>query len=102
MLTPTRPEGSEFRLIYEGPVGVAGAGVEQSLDLTLLPEYVRKSAFFRDSWRVFAQPLDDGVSQINPEVDFNSDNDLMLFTLDSNSVDAAVHIEAWFLVSPIR
>lgn len=102
MLVPTQPPGSDYRLIYEGAVQVAGNGVEQRLDLSALAPYILDTKYFQDSWRIFIQPLDDGVSAVEGEVEFSPDNKEMIFTVDSSGEESQIRIEAWFLTSTIR
>lgn len=102
MLTPTTPPGSTYRLLYKGPVGVVGVGVQQTLDLTILPKYIRQLKTFRDDWRVFVRQLDTDVSAFEEDIDFTADNSAMIFTLTSVNANAEVSIEAWILHSVIR
>jgi hypothetical protein len=88
--------------LYQGPVGVVGVGVQQLLDLSELPAYLREQKSFRDDWRVFVRRSNLDVSDVVSSVDFSADNTKMIFTLTSLNVDAQIDIEAWFMHSVVR
>ena len=100
------PDDSSYRLLYSGPVGVAGADVQQSWDLTLLPKYIRERTTFKDDFRIFVRQVDAGVSAVSKEVDFGLDAEgvatTLLLTLTAASEDNLIDIEAWFIHSMVR
>ncbi len=105
MLTPTTPDGSSLRLFFDGPVGVTGDDVTQSIDLTSLPKATREDASFEDNFVIFVVP-GAGITDINPEVEFADAADglpgEMIFTLDSDSVDNNINLTLWYLHSVTR
>lgn len=105
MLVPLIPEGSTYRLLYAGPVGVAGVDVQQSLDLTVMPRLVREDPTFRDNWRVFVRQVGAGVSAVSSVIDFFPTFGAptqMLLTLTALTPLDRVAIEAWYIHSVVR
>jgi len=99
------PPTSEFRLLYSGPVGVAGVNVQQSWDLRSLPEYVRKGLTFRDNFRVFVRQVDPGVSDVSKVIDFfpavGAPTEIVL-TLTAAAPNDQIDIEFWYIHSTVR
>ena len=96
----TRPVGSAYRLRYTGPVGVSGAGVQQTWDLTALPINVRRAARFRESLLVFVQQLDVRVTVVSPVVEVlpaSGDPTTLQLTLTSNDDAAVVDLDVLYL-----
>lgn len=106
MLPLDAPPGSTYRLLYRGPVGVAGTNVKQTWDLSALPKYLRVLQTFRDDFRVFVRPLDEGVTAVSDSIEFGADLDGVVagltLTLTSAAVSSEVNIEAWFVHSAVR
>jgi len=105
VLTLTQPEKSVYRLLYRGPIGVAGVNVQQFLDLTPLPEYIRRLPTFQDDFRVFVRQIDIGVSNIEDTVDFFPPFGIptsMVITVTAANAANLVNIEVWFLHSILR
>lgn len=96
------PSDSSYRLLYSGPVGVAGVNVQQSWDLTELPKYVREIPSFRDDFRVFVRQVDVGVSAVSKNIEFSADNSVMFLTLTAASALNLIDVEAWFIHSTVR
>jgi hypothetical protein len=101
-----QPEKSVYRLLYRGPIGVAGVNVQQFLDLTALPEYIRRLPTFKDDFRVFVRQLDLGVSSVEDTVEFfppvGIPVESMVITVTAANVNNLVNIEVWFLHSILR
>lgn len=106
MLAFDVPVDSTYRLLYSGPVGVAGVNVQQSWDIRKLPKYVRRIPSFKDDFRVFVRQVDDGVSSVSKFIDFGVGSDgvpiSMILTLTAAAPTDRVDIEAWFLHSVVR
>lgn len=105
MLIPVIPEGSSYRLIYIGVVGVSGVNVQQTLDLTGLPEAVRKDPTFQDNWRVFVRQVSAGITDVSPNVDFLppvGTPEQMVLTLTAMTPLDQLSIEAWYIHSVVR
>lgn len=105
MLTPVIPAGCTYRLVYEGPVGVSGVNVQQTLDLRLIPKNVRVDPTFRDNWRIFVRQISLGVTAVSPFVEFlplTGVPDLMVLTLTAMTPLDQVRIDAQFLQSAVR
>jgi hypothetical protein len=105
MLPVVVPPTSAYRLLYSGPVGVAGVGVKQSWDLTALPKYVRESSTFRDNFRVFVRQTDVGVSDVSKDIEFLpavGAPTAIVLTLTASSPFDDVDIEFWFVHSVVR
>lgn len=99
------PEDSTYRLLYSGEVGVSGIDVQQSWDLTLLPEYVRKRPSFVDDFRVFIRQVDVGVSAVSKDINFvevDGSFTEMVLTLTAADASNLIDVEAWFLHSWVR
>jgi hypothetical protein len=105
-LALTKPTDSTFRYYYEGEIGVSGVGVEQTLDLTSIPEQIRSDPSFVDNWRVFVVSLVSGLSAMSHLVEFTFDaNGLpnaMVLTLTAAAVGNTCSIEAVYQHSEVR
>jgi len=105
MLTPTTPKGSSYRLFYSGPVGVAGVGVQQTLDVTSLPDAVLEDPTFADNWRIFVRQVDPGITNVSPDVSFlplTGKPQQMVLTVDAAAPTDNLDIEAWYIQSTVR
>lgn len=105
MLPFNVPNDSTYRLLYSGPVGVSGVGVQQSWDLTVLPKTVREVKSFRDDFRVFVRQVDSGVSDVSKDIGFfpaTGAPTAMVLTLTSAAPGSRIDIEAWFIHSTVR
>ena len=101
----TTPKGSTFRMFYSGPIGVAGVGVQQRWDLSVLPEAVREDPTFRDNWRIFARQVSPDITNIRPDVDFAPAAgipDEIILTADALDANAEIDIEFWYIHSIVR
>lgn len=99
------PADSSYRLLYSGPVGVAGVDVQQSWDLTLLPKYIRERPDFKDDFRVFVRQVDPGVSEVSKDIDFAEAGGAvvaMVLTLTAANATDLIDVEAWFMPSLVR
>ena len=99
------PDGSTYRLLYTGPIGVSGVDVEQSWDLTILPRRVREDPTFRDNFRIFVRQIDAGIASVSPEVEFEPEEGLpetLVLTLTAASADNELSVEAWYIYSAVR
>lgn len=99
------PDGSTYRLLYTGPVGVSGADVEQSWDLTLLPRSVREDPTFKDNFRIFVRQIDAGITAVSEEIEFEPEEGLpesLILTLTAANTTDRLSVEAWYLYSAIR
>jgi len=99
------PPTSKYRLLYSGPVSVAGVGVQQSWDITSLPKYLRDIESFKDNWRVFVRQVDPGISSVEPGVDFlpavGTPEEIVL-TLTAANASNAIDVEFWYIHSTVR
>lgn len=96
-LTPTQIPGGIHNYTYEGAIGVAGV-TTQSIDLTVIPEALRKDQHFSDQLVMEAQALDANVTSMsNPVVSNGADGLPATLTFDVTSLDAAgqvqIHLE---------
>jgi hypothetical protein len=105
VLPVTIPPTSQYRLLYSGPVGVAGVGVQQAWDITQIPKYIREVDSFRDNWRVFVRQVDPGVSDVSKEIDFSppvgTPTEIVL-TLTAADFFNLIDIEFWYIHSVVR
>jgi hypothetical protein len=105
MLTPTIPDTSSYRLMYEGPCGVSGISVPQLLDLTGLSYDCRTTTGFEDNFRVFVRPKGVGVSNVSPNVDFVYASGVptaMVMYVTAGSPNDEFSVEAWYVHSMVR
>lgn len=102
MLPTTTPKGSEYRFFYDGPVGVSGVDVQQTFDISSLPTPARDTPSFADNWRVFAQQVDPGLSNVRSAVDFTADKKGLVVTLTAANPTDRISLVAWYMPSPIR
>ena len=102
MLPLIKPPHSAFRLRYTGPVGVAGVGVQQTWDLTALPEAVRATRDFKQSILVFVQQIDSGVSSVASAVSFlpvTGTPTTLVLTLTAAATTDVLALDVWYLHS---
>jgi hypothetical protein len=79
--------------------------VQQFLDLTALPEYIRRLPTFKDDFRVFVRQLDIGVGAVEDTVEFFPPVGIpesMIITVTAANANNLVNIEVWFLHSILR
>lgn len=99
------PADSSYRLLYSGAVGVSGVAVQQSWDLSALPQYIRERPTFVDDFRVFVRQVDVGVSDVSKDIEFVEVDGVfteMMLTLTAADEANLIDIEAWFLHSVVR
>jgi len=102
MLPLIKPPHSTFRLRYSGPVGVAGVSVQQTWDLTALPEAVRATRDFKQSVLVFVQQIDSGVSAVASAVSFlpvTGTPTTLVLTLSAAAPTDVLALDVWYLHS---
>jgi hypothetical protein len=81
-------------------VGVAGVGVQQTWDLTLLPEAVRATRDFKQSILVFVQQIDSGVSSVASAVSFlpaTGTPTALVLTLTAAAPTDVLALDVWYL-----
>lgn len=91
-----------LRLYFKGAVAVSGGGVQQSWDLTALPQYVRADPKFKSSLLIFAKQIDSSIFNVSEDVTFLPATGVptsMVLTLDSAAVSAQLELDVWCLHS---
>ncbi len=99
------PPDSNYRLLYRGPVGVSGVDVQQSWDLSVLPQYLRERPTFVDDFRVFVRQVGSGVTAVSSDVEFTEVDGVfteLVLTLTAADEADELAIEAWFIASAVR
>ena len=95
--------GAAFRLTYKGPVGVAGAGVTQTWDLTLFSPAVRQSATFKQNLLIFARQGTAGLMSVSDTIAFVDDAEgvpiALELTLSAAAITDVIGLDVWFLHS---
>lgn len=101
----TQTPGGIQHFTYNGPIGVVGAPAQQTFDLTVFKEYLRKDQFFGDQLAIIVKSLDAAVSDATNLVITNGTDGLpAVATFDVFSSDINALVSAFVSVrhSPIR
>lgn len=99
-LTKSQSPRGYLRLSYNGPVLVSGTDVQQSWDLTALPEYIRADPAFKNSLLIFTRGSST-LTDVSSEVAFDPPTgvpEALVLTLSSSTL-AEIKLDVWCLHS---
>jgi hypothetical protein len=102
LVKSTNPRGY-LRLSYSGPCGVGGTDVQQSWDLTALPEYIRADPAFKNSLLIFARAVSASLTDVSADVAFlpsTGTPTALVLTMTTTTL-SVIGLDVWCLHSAI-